>query len=79
MIMVKPNFLHGKLYHITNENRVEKALLGSSNFTVNGLGCGNKPISSSIEVADDRDRADLLAWCELWNEDKSWLRMSKKF
>lgn len=71
--MVKPNFLHGKLYHITNENGVEKALLGSSNFTVNGLGYGNKPnIELNIEVADDRDRADLLAWFdELWNEDKS--------
>lgn len=45
--MVKPNFLHGKLYHIMQENGVEKAIAGSSNFTVNGLGLGN---SSNIEL-----------------------------
>ena len=38
--MVKPNFLHGKMYHIQKENGVQKAALGSSNFTVNGLGPG---------------------------------------
>ena len=31
--MVKPNFLHGKLYHIEQENKSEKAIAGSSNFT----------------------------------------------
>ncbi len=69
--MVKPNFLHGKLYHITAENGVEKAILGSSNFTVNGLGLGQSPnIELNIEVADDRDRQDLLTWFdELWNDD----------
>jgi phosphatidylserine/phosphatidylglycerophosphate/cardiolipin synthase-like enzyme len=30
--LVKPNFLHGKLYHIDNRG-VEEAILGSSNFT----------------------------------------------
>lgn len=67
--MVKPNFLHGKLYHITQANGVEKALLGSSNFTVNGLGLGYIPnIELNLEVADDRDRKDLLEWFdELWS------------
>ena len=31
--------LHGKMYHITNAG-VEEAILGSSNFTVRGLGLG---------------------------------------
>ena len=31
------NLLHGKMYHITNRG-VEDAILGSSNFTVSGLG-----------------------------------------
>ncbi|HED05458.1 MAG TPA: ATP-dependent helicase, partial [Ignavibacteria bacterium] len=29
--MVKPNFLHGKMYHITQQSGVEKAIVGSSN------------------------------------------------
>ncbi len=38
--MVKPNFLHSKMYHITQESGIENAIVGSSNFTVNGLGWG---------------------------------------
>ncbi len=69
--MVKPNFLHGKMYHITESNGREHAILGSSNFTVNGLGFGSSPnIELNLEVADDRDRNDLLDWFEeLWNDD----------
>ena len=69
--MVKPNFLHGKMYHIKSANGNEKAILGSSNFTVNGLGFSNTPnIELNIEVDSDRDRADLLNWFdELWNDD----------
>ena len=36
------NLLHGKMYHI-DTNGIEKALVGSSNFTVSGLGYGNTP------------------------------------
>jgi hypothetical protein len=36
--MVKPNFLHEKMYHVTQQSGIEKAIVGSSNFTVNGLG-----------------------------------------
>ena len=32
--LVKPNFLHGKMYHIEQPSGVEKAIVGSSNFTV---------------------------------------------
>lgn len=69
--MVKPNFLHGKMFHIQRENGVQKAVLGSSNFTVNGLGLGGSPnIELNIEINDDRDRADILNWFEeIWNDD----------
>ena len=40
--MVKPNFLHGKLYLIENANGVKEGIAGSSNFTVNGLGFGRQ-------------------------------------
>jgi ERCC4-related helicase len=69
--MVKPNFLHGKMYHITQESGVEKAIVGSSNFTVNGLGLGgNSNIELNLVVDNDRDRSDLKAWFnELWEDD----------
>lgn len=67
----RAGLLHGKLIHI-DDGRRSHALLGSSNFTLNGLGFGT---SSNIElnliVDGDRDREDLLAWFnELWS-DKS--------
>ncbi|TAN42552.1 MAG: ATP-dependent helicase [Nitrospirae bacterium] len=63
------NLLHGKMYHVDN-NGIEKALVGSSNFTVSGLGYGNIPnIELNLEVVDDRDRADLKNWFyEIWND-----------
>jgi superfamily II DNA or RNA helicase len=69
--MVKPNFLHGKMYHVTQQSGVEKAILGSSNFTVNGLGLGGSPnIELNLVVDNDRDRTDLKAWFnELWNDN----------
>lgn len=68
--MVKPNFLHGKLYHILQENGVEKAVIGSSNFTTRGLGLAKKNnLELNLIVADDRDRTDLKNWFdELWND-----------
>ena len=69
--MVKPNFLHGKMYHINQESGIEKAIVGSSNFTVSGLGLGeNSNIELNLIVDNDRDRADLKAWFnELWTDD----------
>ena len=64
--------IHGKMYHITN-NGVEKAILGSSNFTVRGLGLSSNTsnIELNLEVDSDRDRNDLKAWFdELWNNDE---------
>lgn len=65
------NLLHGKMYHIDNHG-IEKALVGSSNFTVSGLGYGNTPnIELNLEVVDDRDRNDLRNWFyEIWNNDE---------
>lgn len=69
--MVKPNFLHGKLYHITQPSGIEKAIAGSSNFTVNGLGLGgSKNIELNLVIDSDRDRRELKEWFdELWNDN----------
>ncbi|MBW2118174.1 MAG: ATP-dependent helicase [Deltaproteobacteria bacterium] len=64
------NLLHGKMYHIAH-NEVEDAIIGSSNFTVRGLGLaanGNN-IELNLEVDSSRDRRDLKAWFdEIWND-----------
>jgi len=67
--MVKPDFLHGKLYHIEKQNSVEEAITGSSNFTVNGLGFGTNPnIELNLVVNDRRDLIELKDWFDkLWN------------
>ncbi len=68
--MVKPNFLHGKMYHVKQESGIEKAIAGSSNFTVNGLGLGgSKNIELNMVVDSDRDRQELKEWFNgLWND-----------
>ena len=66
------NLLHGKMYHIAN-NDVEKAIMGSSNFTVQGLGLSqsNNNIELNLELEDDRDRRDLKAWFDdVWNDNE---------
>jgi SNF2 family DNA or RNA helicase len=66
----KINFLHGKLYHINN-NGIEDAIVGSSNFTVRGLGLSaHKNIELNLEVDSKRDREDLRQWFnKLWNNE----------
>ena len=64
------NLLHGKMYHVAN-NGVEKAIMGSSNFTVRGLGLSppHDNIELNLEVDDPQDRGDLKAWFdEIWND-----------
>jgi superfamily II DNA or RNA helicase len=65
----RANLLHGKLIHI-DDGRRGHALVGSSNFTTNGLGLGDSPnIELNLVVDSDRDRDDLLAWFdELWTD-----------
>ncbi len=65
----RAGLLHGKMYHVA-KGGVEAAILGSSNFTVHGLGLGDahNNIELNLIVNDERDRADLKAWFdELWN------------
>ncbi|MDO8812933.1 MAG: SNF2-related protein [Gallionella sp.] len=63
------NLLHGKLYHIHDGHR-EHAILGSSNFTLRGLGLSATP-NIELNLIVDRDRADLKAWFDdIWADDK---------
>ena len=74
------NLIHGKMYHITN-NGIDKAILGSSNFTARGLGLSsnNSNIELNLEVNDNRDLTDLKAWFdELWNNDELVEDVKKK-
>ena len=65
------NFLHGKLYHIANPNRTEDAIMGSSNFTAQGLGFGSMSnMELNMVINDRRDREELKQWFEeIWNND----------
>ncbi len=66
------NLLHGKMYHIDDKG-VESAILGSSNFTVNGLGLGDKAHSNlelNLIVDSLRDIKDLKCWFdEIWHDE----------
>lgn len=66
------NLLHGKMYHITKDGR-EDAILGSSNFTVKGLGLSNEKhnnIELNLIVDSDRDKQALKYWFErIWQDD----------
>ncbi|MBI3734119.1 MAG: ATP-dependent helicase [Chloroflexi bacterium] len=68
----RANFLHAKLYHIASGDKID-AILGSSNFTVRGLGLGdaNNNIELNLEVNDRRDLQDLKAWFDqLWLDEE---------
>jgi len=65
------NLLHGKMYHVANGG-VEDAILGSSNFTMRGLGLGNgnNNVELNLIVDSNRDRKELKQWfLEVWNDD----------
>ena len=68
--VMQSSLLHGKIYH-TSVAGIEDAIIGSSNFTVRGLGLGsNSNIELNLEVNDRRDRTDLKRWFEeLWNDE----------
>jgi SNF2 family DNA or RNA helicase len=65
----RPDFLHGKLYHIINATGVEEAITGSSNFTINGLGFNSNPnMELNLIVNDRRDLKSLKSWFDkLWD------------
>lgn len=65
------NLLHGKMYHVATGG-VEEAILGSSNFTVRGLGLGSagNNIELNLIVDGNRDRQELKQWfAELWGNE----------
>ena len=66
------NLMHGKMYHIA-KNGVEDAIVGSSNFTVRGLGmsAADNNIELNLEVDDKRDLRDVKLWFDnLWNDEE---------
>ena len=67
----RSNFLHGKMYHIAKNDSVS-ALIGSSNFTVRGLGLSEGAnIELNHEVADLFDCGQLKMWFDhLWESNE---------
>ena len=66
----KSNLMHAKMYHIAN-NGVEDAIVGSSNFTVRGLGMSSTDnnIELNLAVDDKQDLSDVKSWFdEIWND-----------
>lgn len=66
----RAGLMHGKLYHVHDGKR-DHAMVGSSNFTLKGLGFTDEPnIELNMVIDSDRDRDDLLAWFnEIWNDE----------
>ena len=70
--VAKSNFLHGKMYYIEKDGG-EDAIIGSSNFTVRGLGLNEKRsnIELNLEVDSKSDCGDLKTWFDnLWESDQ---------
>ena len=68
----RANFLHGKMYYIDN-GAENDALIGSSNFTVRGLGLSKNAsnIELNLEVDSKDDCRDLKTWFDnLWESDQ---------
>ncbi|MBM3332780.1 ATP-dependent helicase [candidate division WOR-3 bacterium] len=66
----RAGFVHGKMYHVASGD-IQDVIIGSSNFTVRGLGLA--PSGGNIElnlvVDSNRDVRDLKAWFdEMWND-----------
>lgn len=69
--VVQSNLLHGKIYHMAKAG-VAEAILGSSNFTVRGLGLGatGNNIELNLIVDSTRDRNDIKRWFdEIWQDE----------
>ncbi|OYU34062.1 helicase-related protein [Novosphingobium sp. PASSN1] len=66
----RAGLLHGKLFHV-DDGRREHAMVGSSNFTLKGLGFTDEPnIELNLIVDSDRDRDDLRKWFdEIWSDE----------
>ena len=68
--ITRSDLLHGKMYHM-QKDRGTHALLGSSNFTLSGLGLasGGGNVELNLVVDSDRDRQDLRNWFNEWWND----------
>ena len=70
--IVKPNFLHGKMYYTDLDAKgYPKAISGSSNFTTSGLGLKDKAnnIELNLIVDSDRQKNELKGWFDsIWND-----------
>lgn len=71
--IVKPNFLHGKMYYTDLDAKgYPKAISGSSNFTTSGLGLKDKAnnIELNLIVDSDRQKNELKGWFDsIWNDN----------
>ncbi len=67
--LVKPDFLHGKAYIMQNPKGNDSAIVGSSNFTVSGLGLkGHSNMELNIATNEPDNIKELLSWFdEIWN------------
>jgi ERCC4-related helicase len=68
--VIEPGFLHGKMAHISTPDAAH-AIVGSSNFTVRGLGLAqySNNVELNLIAHDSRDCDALLGWFdELWND-----------
>jgi superfamily II DNA or RNA helicase len=67
--LVKPDFLHGKAYIMQNPNENDSAIVGSSNFTVSGLGLkGHSNMELNIVTDESENIKELLSWFnEIWD------------
>lgn len=66
------NLIHCKLYHIVSKSgETQDALVGSSNFTSNGLGIGDSAnYELNVEIDSKQGVEDLLHWFNaIWNDE----------
>ena len=68
--IAQTNFLHGKMYLAESADR-RAAVVGSSNFTRRGLGCGaGANLEINLATTDEATHAELRAWFDaLWTND----------
>lgn len=68
--LVKPDFLHAKMYHIQNPTETH-SIIGSSNLTSNGLGFSSKPnLELNLLNEEQQVSEEILYWFnDIWNNE----------
>lgn len=69
--VIEPGFLHGKMAHIDTGHDASHAIVGSSNFTVRGLGLAkdSNNVELNLIAGHNIDVDELITWYdELWND-----------